>query len=123
MQSAAEIARMRNEYLEWVRRLNQVEHVATIQTSNGVEAWEVKINKRAGEYFEVCGRSTRIDLYLRKTVHGNYLVSVPNCQRAGLVPEDVNADGIIEYCDFDNLTDATTLATAVRYLIKRGLTN
>jgi hypothetical protein len=119
--TANDLARIRNEHLERVRRLNQVEHIATIQASNGAENWEVKITKRAGEYYEICGRSTRMDLYLRETVHGNYLVSVLNCQRAGLVPEDCNAGDIIEYCDFDNLTDATTLATAIRYLIKQGL--
>jgi hypothetical protein len=108
------------EYLNYIRRLNLTELIATLTASDGKVSWEVRITKRGGEYFEVCGRSSRLDLYLRETVHGNYLVAVPNYQRSGLVPEDCGPDDIMEYCDIDNLADATTLAVAIRYLIRKG---
>ncbi|GEA17531.1 hypothetical protein [Moorella sp. E306M] len=107
------------EYLNYIRRLNLTELIATLTASDGKVSWEVRITKRGGEYFEVCGRSSRLDLYLMPTI-GGYLVAVPNYQRAGLVPEDCNEGDIMEYCDIDNRIDAITLATAVRYLIRRG---
>jgi hypothetical protein len=122
MQNAAEMARVRNEYFERLRRTNQKEHIATLHAGDYHSAWEVKINKRGGEYYEVAGRGSSFDVYLRPTNWG-YLVAIPNWHRSGIVPEDVNADGIMEYCDIDNLADATTLAVAIRYLIRKGFAN
>lgn len=120
MQNAAEMAKVRNEYFEKLRRANMKEHIGTIRATHSGESWDVRITRRAGEYFEVAGWDTGFDVYLSRTNWG-YLVAIPNWHRAGIVPEDVNADGIMEYVDIDNQVDATTLATAIRYLIKRGL--
>ncbi len=119
MQTAAEIAKVRSEYLERLRRANQKEYIDTLQATYGWEKWDVRITRRAGEYFEVAGRGSAFDVYLSRTNWG-YLVAIPNWHRAGIVPEDVNADGIMEYVGIGNLVDAATLAAAIRFLIRRG---
>lgn len=105
--------------LEHIGRANLREPVATITAGKGRSAWPVRIARRAGECFEVCGRGTRLDVYLAKTNDG-YLISVPNFHRCGLVPADCNAYDIMEYVQIENEVDATTLAAAVRYLIGGG---
>lgn len=101
--------------IEWVNQASQREPLATITASDGTSTWEVRILRRAG-YFEVCGRSTSMDVYLRKT-HAGYLVSVPNFRRCGIVPVDCSGLDIQEYVGIENPVDATTLAAAIRYLI------
>lgn len=55
MQNVAEIARIRSEYFKRLRRGNQKEHIDTLQATYGWEKWDVRITRRAGEYFEVAG--------------------------------------------------------------------
>jgi hypothetical protein len=105
--------------LEHIRRANLREPVATITAGKGRDTWQVRITRRSGEFFEVCGRATRMDVYLAETNDG-YLVSVPNFHRCGLVPADCNTYDIMEYVRIENKVDATTLAAAVRYLIGGG---
>ncbi|MGI9861344.1 hypothetical protein SDD30_08165 [Moorella naiadis] len=111
--------RVRAEALEHMRRANMKEHVATIMAARGKEKWPVRITLRAGEYFEVSGRSTRMDVYLAETNSG-YLVSIPNFQRCGVVPGDCSLYDVQEFIGIDNKVDATTLAVALRYLIDNG---
>lgn len=120
MLTAEARAAARNEYLERLRRANQKEHIDTLQATYGWEKWDVRITRRAGEYYEVAGRGSCFDVYLSRTNWG-YLVAIPNWHRSGIVPEDVHADGVVEYLDILNSVDAITLATAIRYLIKQGL--
>lgn len=95
--------------------------LATITAGSKQNTWPVKIKIRDGEYFEVTGRGTMMELYLTKTSAG-YLVAVPNYfKRCGYVPAGCDAHDIMDYVGIDNFVDATTLAAAIRYLISAGL--
>ncbi|MEG6617464.1 hypothetical protein V6C27_13710 [Peptococcaceae bacterium 1198_IL3148] len=83
------------------------------------EPWEIRITKRADEYFEITGRMSSLTVYLTETNSG-YLVSVPSEQRCGHVPADCNQYDIENYVGLENDIDATTLATGVRWLIQNG---
>jgi hypothetical protein len=111
--------RVRAEALAHIHLANMKEHVATVMAARGKEKWPVCITLRAGEYFEVSGRSTSMDVYLAETYSG-YLVSIPNFQRCGVVPGDCSLYDVQEYIGIDNKVDATTLAVALRYLIESG---
>ncbi|GAW28962.1 hypothetical protein [Carboxydocella sp. ULO1] len=102
--------------IEQIRMANQRELLANIVAQRKEESWPVRI-ERMGNSFIVSGRGTRLDVYLAET-HKGYLVSVPNFSRCGIVRADCTAGDIMEYLELDNPVDATTLATAVRYLIK-----
>jgi len=105
--------------IERIRRANIREPIATITAGKGRERWPVRITRRAGACYEICGRSTRLDVYLAETNDG-YLISVPNFHRCGLVPADCNTYDIMEYVRIENEIDAITLAAAVRHLIGGG---
>ncbi|AVX31839.1 hypothetical protein CTH_2296 [Carboxydocella thermautotrophica] len=107
--------------IEQIRMANQKELLADIVARGPEslwrnESWPVRI-ERMGDGFIVSGRGTRLDVYLAET-HKGYLVSVPNFSRCGIVRADCSPGDIMEYVEIDNPVDATTLATAVRYLIK-----
>lgn len=71
--------KVRAEALEHMRQANMKEPVAIVMAARGKEKWPVRITLRAGEYFEVSGRSTSMDVYLAETYSG-YLVSILNFQ-------------------------------------------
>lgn len=107
------------ETMEQIRRASLKEPIATVTAQSGKNKWSVTITKRAGEYFEICGRGTRMDVYIHEANAG-YLVSVPNFQRCGHVPEGCSTNDIINYVGIENQVDAATLAAAVRCLIDGG---
>ncbi len=115
-----EIAAARTDLLERIRRLNQVVHVGTVMAGSGKRNWPVRIMHRAGEYFEVYGCGSSMDVYLAKTTCG-YLVSLPNLRRCGHVPPNCNSLHVAGHIGIDNPVDAVTLSVAIRYLIERGL--
>ncbi|GAW28561.1 hypothetical protein [Carboxydocella sp. ULO1] len=102
--------------IEQIRMANQKELLADIVAKWRNDSWPVRI-ERMGDGFIVSGRGSRLDVFLTKTNRG-YLVSVPNFARCGIVRPDCSTFDIMEYVEIDNPVDATTLATAVRYLIK-----
>lgn len=107
------------EAREHIRKVTRVEELGTTNAQLGDEQWSVRIQEQGNEMYIISGRSSRMDLYLVGT-HNGYLVAVPNMNRAGLVPADVNAHGIQEYVGLENVVDAATLAAAVRWLVKNS---
>jgi len=105
--------------IEFLRQAMRREPVACIMARLKNDTWPVEICRRDG-YFEVCGRGTRLEVYLAQTGDG-LLVSVPNFNRCGHVPADCNAYDVADYVGIENRVDATTLAAAIRYIISAGL--
>jgi len=114
------MAAARAEALAHIQKASLVRELTTITAGSQRDNWPVKIKVRAGEYFEVTGRGTGLDLYLTETNAG-YLVAVPNFNRCGHVPADCNAYDVADYVGIENRVDATTLAAAIRYIISAGL--
>lgn len=79
--------------------------------------WPVTVKQRSGNQYEVSGRGTCFDLFMSEAA-GGHLLSVPNFQRCGVVPADCTPGDIQRYVGITNKVDATTLATAVRYLLQ-----
>lgn len=108
--------------IQQIHKASQTEDLAVITAQLGqYDQWPVRIQKKAGEYFLVSGRSSGMDVYLFKTNAG-YLVAVTNStyNRAGHVPADCGTMDIQEYLQLDNVVDATSLAAAVKWLIENG---
>lgn len=84
----------------------------------GHDQWPVVIEPQLGGWYKVMGRSSRLDVYIKETDFG-LLVSVPNYQRCGYVPYGYRNSDFMQYVDIDNITDATTLAAALRYIMSQ----
>ena len=118
-QEQYQASRARANALEKIRQATRVEELGTTVAQLGDEEWPVRIQEQGNEMYIISGRSSRFDVYLVETIHG-YLVAIPNMQRAGHVPADVDTFGVREYVGVDNQVDATTLAAAVRWLIEHS---
>ena len=95
--------------------------LGTTKAKDSESMWPVGIRLLiSDDGFEVFGRGTSLQVYIFSSDHG-YLVSVPTYNRAGYVPADCTAENIVEYVDLDNEVDATTLAAAVRWIVKAGM--
>lgn len=110
---------MNKAALEAFIKAGMREQIATVVACDERANWEVEITRKWDGGFEVCGRSTRLTVYLTKTLSG-YLVSVPEYHRCGIIPAAASYYDIMEYVRIENKVDAATLAAAVRHLIAAG---
>lgn len=112
-------ARALAEERERVRELRQGTDIAEITAQLDGMSWPVSIRQRAGIY-EITGRSSLMQVHVARTVMG-LLVSIPTANNCGFVPDDCRGRDIQYYCTMKNDVDAETVATAVRYLVERGM--
>jgi hypothetical protein len=89
-----------------------------ITATNNKTTWPVNIKPMHGFNcggYTITGRDTSLDTFLSR-VPGGILVSLPNWQRAGIVPSCCNRFDVMNYIGLENEVDAATLAAAVREL-------
>ena len=111
----------REEAIKRMHLLDQRECLgSTTAAAIGLQRWDVKIVRVAGEHLRISGKGSLMIVFLRQALSG-LLVSIPSHNRCGLVPLDCKTGDIMNYCDFDNAADAATLAAAIRYLADNGL--
>jgi len=81
--------------------------------------WPITVTRQADGGYLVNGRSSEYSVYVRQAgTSGEWLASVPEICRCGLVPADPTGADIRNYCGVDSQADSRTIAAAVNYIIQ-----